>query len=242
MSGALTLATESRIITIDQRCLIVWIDETGHEEFADPGFPVFGLGGVAVPAADYETVLAIPWRTIKRDSFGNESISLHAAGLRPNNAQMNSFTSFFNFQRFARLAAVTRKEADKPLSVTTMQLMATLLRDWIIQLSNDVFKPIHDIVLVFEECQRLSEQVLANFSHWRVQVNGQEKPVEIFRATKDILEPGMEVADFVVHTAGAQARADTWPAQRRDFQTIFQPTGLAQEWVKFRQITESKLN
>jgi hypothetical protein len=40
-------------------------DETGHEEFADPNYPVFGLGGCAIPAAAIDLNLRQPWREMK---------------------------------------------------------------------------------------------------------------------------------------------------------------------------------
>jgi hypothetical protein len=35
-------------------------DETGHEDFADPNYPVFGIGGCAVLAAAIDQNLRIP--------------------------------------------------------------------------------------------------------------------------------------------------------------------------------------
>jgi hypothetical protein len=29
---------------------MVFVDDTGHEEFADPNYPVFGFGGCTIPA------------------------------------------------------------------------------------------------------------------------------------------------------------------------------------------------
>ena len=33
---------------MDQTCLLFFIDETGHETFADKNYPVFGLAGCAI--------------------------------------------------------------------------------------------------------------------------------------------------------------------------------------------------
>ena len=38
--------------------LVLFVDETGHECFRDPGHPVFGYGGCAVMAMDYHRIIA----------------------------------------------------------------------------------------------------------------------------------------------------------------------------------------
>jgi hypothetical protein len=39
------------ILTVHPHCLMFFADETGHEDFADPNYRVFGIGGCAVLAA-----------------------------------------------------------------------------------------------------------------------------------------------------------------------------------------------
>jgi hypothetical protein len=50
--------------------LMAFVDDTGHEEFADPNCPVFGFGGCAVPAFVARDVLERPWREMKERHFG----------------------------------------------------------------------------------------------------------------------------------------------------------------------------
>jgi hypothetical protein len=35
----------AQILQVHPHCLMFFVDETGHEEFAEPKYPVFGLGG-----------------------------------------------------------------------------------------------------------------------------------------------------------------------------------------------------
>lgn len=35
-------------LQVGPNCLLFFIDETGHETFADKNYPVFGLGGCAI--------------------------------------------------------------------------------------------------------------------------------------------------------------------------------------------------
>jgi uncharacterized protein DUF3800 len=238
----LILTTAKREVTLGRQTLTVWLDETGHEDFAQPDFPIFGLGGCALLASDYDSALASPWRAIKKEVFGNPTAPLHATDLRSlTREQMERLGRFFNEARFARLAAVTRKDANKPNSVTVMEVLAAMLRRWLEDLSNEVFTGVSNVALIFEESQRLNKQILSNFGHWKVKKQGAERIIDIFREEKANTEPGLEIADFIVHTAGSQARLDKWPSQRRDFNAIFLPSRLDHRWVKFKQITETAI-
>lgn len=42
--------------SLEPTCLIVFIDETGEEAFSDKNYAIFGLGGCAVLATDYEKI------------------------------------------------------------------------------------------------------------------------------------------------------------------------------------------
>jgi hypothetical protein len=83
---------------------LVCIDETGHEEFADPTYPVFGLGGCAVLAEHYAERLAFPWRDLKAKHFGGGDAPLHAAELlKPNMPQLEALADFFRNGLFSAL-------------------------------------------------------------------------------------------------------------------------------------------
>jgi hypothetical protein len=77
-------------------CLMVFVDETGHEEFADRNYPVFGFGGCAVPAFVAPDVLERPWREMKECHFGGPDVALHASDLQsPTGEQLEALSAFF---------------------------------------------------------------------------------------------------------------------------------------------------
>jgi hypothetical protein len=49
------------LLEVKPLCLIAYVDETGHEEFADADRPIFGYAGCMVMAANAQTVLVEPW-------------------------------------------------------------------------------------------------------------------------------------------------------------------------------------
>jgi hypothetical protein len=59
-------------------CLLFFTDETGHETFADPNYPVFGLGGCAIISSAAEAFIRQLWRAMKAAHFGGADVPLHA--------------------------------------------------------------------------------------------------------------------------------------------------------------------
>jgi Protein of unknown function (DUF3800) len=69
-------------LQVGPNCLLFFIDETGHETFADKNYPVFGLGGCAINSSSAAAAIAEPWRAMKAAHFGGEDVPLHANELR----------------------------------------------------------------------------------------------------------------------------------------------------------------
>jgi hypothetical protein len=114
-------------------CLLVAVDETGHEELADPQYPVFGLGGCLTVVGEYHEQIGRPWRDLKGRHFGSSSTPMHAAGLGATSDQAAAIGDFFRQHTFGRFAAVTTVDTDlgSPLSrfQSTALLMGHLLAE-----------------------------------------------------------------------------------------------------------------
>jgi hypothetical protein len=61
-------------LQVGPNCLLFFIDETGHETFADKNYPVFGLGGCAINSSSAAAVVAEPRRAMKAAHFGGEDV------------------------------------------------------------------------------------------------------------------------------------------------------------------------
>jgi hypothetical protein len=66
-------------LVINPMGLVFFVDETGHEFFADTQYPVFGLGGCAMVAGAMDAEIRSPWRAVKALHFGGANVPLHAA-------------------------------------------------------------------------------------------------------------------------------------------------------------------
>lgn len=107
-AGGLLLKGQDEEVMLPPDCLLVAIDETGHEEFADDRHPVFGLGGCACLCGHYDRVIRRPWRELKESLFGGEGKPLHAAELHnPSPDQIAGLRRLFISSTFSRLAALT---------------------------------------------------------------------------------------------------------------------------------------
>src|SRR5215831_3973272 len=94
-----------RQLLVHPNCLMFFCDDTGHEDFQDRNFPVFGIGGCGIMAGAIEPVLKQPWRAMKAAHFGGPDVPLHASELRhPTQSQLDALNRFFREQEFCRYA------------------------------------------------------------------------------------------------------------------------------------------
>jgi len=111
-------------LQVGPNCLLFFVDETGHETFADKNYPVFGLGGCAINSSSAAAVIAAPSRAMKAAHFGGEDIPLHANELRnPSTEQLDALSKFFREQQFARLAVTMSKSAMLPTGKTPLEII-----------------------------------------------------------------------------------------------------------------------
>jgi hypothetical protein len=100
-----------------------FVDETGHEDFADPNFPIFGMGGCGMLAAAIDQNLRGPWREMKARYFGGADVPLHASDLRsPTPEQIAALNQFFATQTFGRFAVTMTKKTELPDEVKPIQV------------------------------------------------------------------------------------------------------------------------
>ncbi len=200
---------DSASLHLTPRTLLVFIDETGNEDYSDPANPTFGRGGCAVLGTDYQKLIKRPWRRLKRDKLGGASKPFHAVDFeqtRPSLAQIGAINNFLRrpFWRFAvmsdaRTALPAGVDGHRAVSLVTVKFVTRLVATY----------DVDTVALVFEASRRgddlvrrdfdLASMVLTNRAGRRVIVDG-------YFMEKKRMEPGLEVADLVAHTAGRQRR------------------------------------
>lgn len=207
--------------------LLIAIDETGNEDISDPQYPVFGLGGCAVLVGQYVDLIAAPWARIKRDYFGDPEIPLHAAELRNlTQAQMEAFGNFFKNHPFFRFAALVTKDTNAETREERYLAASMMFLRHIAQIGR--YAPFRRAVFIFEASQRTDKLAYRTFNtlqmHGREGDEEYEVRLEMLRGAKGLCDPALEVADFVIHTAGGGARKKLRGERmldRPDFEAVF---------------------
>jgi|HubBroStandDraft_6_1064221.scaffolds.fasta_scaffold345952_1 hypothetical protein len=225
-----SITARGKKLTVDPHCLMFFVDETGHEEFADPNQPFFGMGGCAILAAAIDPVLRAPWRDMKARHFGGAGVALHASALRnPTPDHLDALNAFFRSQTFGRFA-VTMPASAALNGLEPIRIMPGLLRRrWQELLPR--FHPLPaEVAFIHEESERGDILLERYFGPSIVTMDG--RPVTVHHGVMPKGDEALEVADFIIHTAGGQARRGppTPGNTRRDFQVIFQTNPL---WSSF---------
>ena len=83
---------------------------------------------------------------------------------------------------------------------------------------------ITSVALIIEESSRDRKLVKQYFTKHKIKTENGEIPNHYFLLGKSLNLPGLEVADFIIHTAGAQVRnrfIHKIEKDRKDFEVIF---------------------
>lgn len=190
--------------------LMIFIDETGNEDYSDPKNPTFGRGGCAVMGRDYGKLIKKPWRRLKRQRLGGANKPFHATDFeqsRPTKVQITRINRFLKLP-FWRFATMSDSRTELPEGVDGHRAISLVTINFIRRLVA-TYDDTTDIALVFEASGRGDKLVERDFDLANMNlVNGAGKLLEVegcFMA-KEHMEPGLEVADLIVHTAGRQRR------------------------------------
>jgi hypothetical protein len=210
---------------------LLFIDETGEESLNDPNFPIFGFGGAGLPASLYFSNICRPWIYVKEKAFGGEKTRMHAADLiKPTSEQKNLLNRFFTTCAFCRVAAVISDKAAYEEYLDIYNIAVRIFYNRILDVLQHA--KYDDIFMIFEDSQRstkLNKDYFSRYKFHRKDDNGKVTEVicQKFIMSKDQREPGLEVADFVAHTAGTSVRSRlaekrSKANERKDFKAVFQ--------------------
>jgi hypothetical protein len=224
---------------VSDNSLVVFVDDTGHERLVQ-GHPVYGLGGCAVLAGELDRVIRYPWQTVRRKVTGSANTRLHAytfaRSARPEDFE--TVAQFFRTQPFARIGAIISTKATRDDSLSPLATIAGVLKNRIIDVVKwTVCTEVHVIFEASSRADRLMEEALGDFT---LEEGGQPIPVECFFMPKAVGDPALEVADFVTHAVGRQARHRLQGKEGfvRDFAAVFHDQDRKR--VSFMDVNEVK--
>jgi hypothetical protein len=189
--------------------LLIFIDETGVEDYSDSKNPTFGRGGCAAPTADYRMLLKKPWRKLKREYLGGANKPFHATTFEQSRPAVRQITAINRFlqRKFWRFAAMSDSrtalpegmDGHKAISLVTIQFVRRLVATY----------DTSSVALVFEASERGDDLVRRDFNLAQMNLTnrvGAPVNTEGCFIEKRYMEAGLEIADLVAHTAGRQRR------------------------------------
>lgn len=237
-----------RILNTYDEDVLVFIDETGHEKLSSAG--LFGLGGIMVRGAYYQRMIVQPWSKLRAEIGIAHGKPFHASENK--SAYMPYVTDiarFFEDGRFVRHAAMVTTETVSDREPMATAAFGGLFRNFgraLVRFARS--GSISRVVFVVEHSERLfTEYQKFAASRGPAVVNQYGERLEfppVWAALKkSSCEPGLEVADFVLHAAHGHVRSrlkGKSGAPRLDFRTVFQSP--APDLVEYMEINtfESK--
>lgn len=218
--------------------LLIFIDDTGHEELKDKSFPVFGFGGCIFLVSEYPKIISL-WKDLT-DCFPKENQPLHASSLNPlklTETQKKRLIEFFTKNNFARFAAISSNKTELLTKHSLFEVMASITHSKIEDVITNY--DFNRIVMVFERSERTLSKIPSYFSKYRFEKNGQIIPVDRFYSSKKNNETGLIISDFIAHTAGASVMSKlkgkiSRSMERKDFEAVF--ASISQKYVGYIEI------
>lgn len=234
----MTIHSPADIAIFNPDDLLFFIDETGDETFRDPRNPIFGLGGVAVLGSELAPLIEQPWQIVRRSLGQKANTPLHANRFerRLSNKKESLIIEYFENNPVRRFALIARND-------TTF--VGPQIDDPIIaSMSNVLLKRIESIAkwtharciqVIFEENARLVPKLEKFIGNTRFEENGDVLPLNCYVMKKGC-NPGLEVADFLIHTVAGHIRSgrDTNGKFARRFDAIFK--SVSPQLVSFIEI------
>ena len=161
--------------------LLVFIDETGNEDYGDPKNPTFGRGGCAVLGEDYKRLIKKPWRRMKREKMGGAGNLFHATEFeksKPTKRQIAAISRFLQ-QPFWRFAVMSDVGTELPSGIDGHRAISLVTVNFVRKLVA-IYKDVAAVALVFEASGRGDKLVKRDFDLANMKLfNGSGKPVAV---------------------------------------------------------------
>ncbi len=232
---------------ITRATLMIFLDETGDEQYTDPNHPVFGIGGCAVMSDDYVRRVQKPWNLLKRDALGLVAQPFHAVDFERSRPTMEKILAInmFLMRGFHRIAVTTDRHTERPKGYDGHESVSTILFEYTRRLLRTYST--RRCVIIFEHSDRANKLLERNFPVRAMDAtNLFGEPVDVVGYTmpKSTCEAGLEIADLIVHTAGKQQRlygggyANGVRNFTPDFRAVFH--AIDRSWVTYQSVVSMK--
>ena len=161
---------------------------------------------------------------------------MHAAKICFTDEQMGALKYFFENFQFFRLAVTASHNTEKNIDRGFIDIVGACLLGRICEIAK--WAEFDRLFILFEASDRIERKVLTSLSGKKIRRKAKEIQIELGVMPKSSCMPALEIADFIVHTVGAQTRNRNEEAGRvrRDFESIFR--NVDERLTSFMEITK----
>lgn len=225
-------------VTVPRDSLLIFLDDTGEEKLGDPQFKVFGYGGIIVTARRYADLILNPWNEVL-STFPKERQPLHAADLKLSDIsteQLEALDSFFGSVEFDRFACTYTLETVDRAELARLETVFISIHDQFVPLAGKYAWTSIEMFMESSPHQDRERDLLETFQP--------RFPIQRRFFQKGLLA-GLDVADFVAHTAGSSVNDEVVGkrksfATRPDFIKVFRD--IDPSFCSFRRLDNLKAN
>jgi hypothetical protein len=223
------------LLILKPNTVVFYVDESGDQQLNDQQHPIFAFGGVAC-SFDFHFPIARGWQAMKAKNFPQVKGALHAKTHLRDRLSETKRLAVLNAmpdEQLGRFGTVITSSTVVPLewvftvACTELAMGFASVTEGMIQLGQ--WKVPGRVVAVFEHSTPLAKHIEQHFTGLELEVGGHAIPVEGSFMPKSVVNPFLEMADFVASTIGKNVKYQ----QEHDpsgctlnFQALFRKVGL----------------
>jgi len=202
----LVLESNKGIIELGEKTLVFAFDDTGHEEFKDENYQIFGIGGCAFLVQDYQRLIETPFNYMCDKFFPNVQRPFHTTDVirTITDVQINALNHLFEKFMFFRIARTIASKLNNETNIDNIRLVTGSLINAIKDISHQAV--FDRIFVIFEDSERTGLQVINGLSGYKINNGERDFQIELGLMQKKSASPALELADLIIHTAGRQTK------------------------------------
>lgn len=149
-------------LTLSDRCLVFFVDDTGHEALVS-GHSTYGLGGCASLGRDIEHRIRAPWREIRKRVTRSPSTPLHASKFPAlaTSSDMEAVANYFRISEFYRFAAIMTNQTELTNEISLMRTMKGAIQNRVVEIAGRTL--CKEVKIIFESSDRANAQIREAF-------------------------------------------------------------------------------
>jgi hypothetical protein len=173
------------------------------------------LGGCAAFGRDLDRIIRLPWREVRQRVARSLYTPLHANSFArfAKQGDIGAVAEFFRVKPFARFGAIISTKTLLLDEFGPIPTIAKVLQARIVDVAR--WTDFNSLTVIFKSSQRADDLIEEPLKGFALKEGGAPIPVRCIFMRKQLGEPALEVADFVMHAVGRQARQNL--KKRGDF-------------------------